>query len=522
MIRIFVADDEQIVIDSLKFIIEKNIPDATLVGAARSGREAVERISELKPDIVFMDIRMPGINGIEAIKRIKEHYSDIIFIIISAYEYFDYAKDAIALGVYDYILKPLSKNKIIEVINKAAQTIAKQRSYMAQELELREALNKILPHLESEFVYSHFYGRVDDNNIDFYESIFGMELKYGYVMIGSVDYVDDVAGSIGKQIFYDCFATELKSIVPCLVGPPMLNSIAAYIPAERDKNGFEIKNESIEIAKRLCARLDYKVDVGYKIGIGRPYNIENFTISYDEADRAIKMDDEKISHFDDQSIAFIKRDMYPFDKEKMLIEMVVAGDGSGAARVFDEIFDWLALNYRGCDDKIADRLKELFIVLRRMASYYAGDDAVPMEDTLNYTDVEAIKAAILAWIKTTSKNMASRKDNAINAIIKQVKDFIAQNYYKDITMDDAAREVNMSYHYFSKFFKEQTGQNFVDYLSDIRMQKAKELLNDISRSIKDVCYSVGYNDPNYFSKLFKKYTGQSPSEYRSALEGRQV
>ncbi|MDI3508158.1 MAG: two-component system, response regulator YesN [Clostridiales bacterium] len=525
MIKIFVADDEQIVIDSIKFIIEKNIPNAVLAGSARSGREAVEKINEIRPDIVLMDIRMPGINGIEAIKKIKERHSDIIFIIITAYEYFDYAKDAIALGVYDYLLKPLNKNKIIEVIDKATETITKQRKSIAEELELKEALNRILPHLESEFVYSHFYGKVDDDNIEFYESIFGMPLSYGYIIIGSVNYVDNVAGSIGKQVFYDCFATELKSIVPCLVGPPMLNSIAAYVPVERERNSFEIKNESIEIAERLCARLDERVNLNYRIGIGRPYDIENFTISYDEADRALKVDEEKISHFDDQDLVFARRDVYPFNKEKLLINRVIMGDSAGAVRLFNEIFDWMALNYRGQENKIAAMLGELFIVLKRTASYYMEGDTTYDDAIYSISandDIQEIKTSMLAWMKTISQNIKARKDTVLNEIIRHVEDFIAQNYNRDITMDDVAREVNMSYHYFSKFFKEQTGRNFVDYLSSLRIQKAEELLADPSRSIKDVCYSVGYNDPNYFSKLFKKYTGKTPSEYRAWLEGERI
>ncbi|MBZ4666800.1 response regulator [Mahella sp.] len=522
MIKVFVADDEQIVIDSIKFVIEKSIPNTALVGSARSGREAVEKINEIRPDIVLMDIRMPGISGIEAIKKIKERHSDIIFIIITAYEYFDYAKDAIALGVFDYLLKPLNKNKIIEVIDKATETITRQRKSMAEELELKEALNKILPYLESEFVYSHFYGKIDDGNIEFYESIFDMQLDYGYVMIGNVDYVDSVAGSIDKQVFYDCFATELKSIVPCLVGPPMLNSIAAYVPVERQMSSFEIKNESIEIAKRLCSRLDERVNLNYRIGIGRPYDIENFTVSYDEADRTLKIDEEKISHFDDQGIVFAQKDIYPFNKEKLLIDKVIMGDGIGAVRLFNEIFDWMALNYRGREDKMADMLRELFIVLNRTASYYMEGNMPATYSISGNDDIEEIKTSILAWIKTVSQNIRARKDTVLNEIIRHVEDFIAQNYNKDITMDDVAREVNMSYHYFSKFFKEQTGRNFVEYLSSLRIQKAEELLADPSRSIKDVCYSVGYNDPNYFSKLFKKYTGKSPSEYRASLGGEQI
>jgi two-component system response regulator YesN len=271
--------------------------------------------------------------------------------------------------------------------------------------------------------------------------------------------------------------------------------------------------------------LDERVNLNYRIGIGRPYDIENFTISYDEADRALKVDEEKISHFDDQDLVFARRDVYPFNKEKLLINRVIMGDSAGAVRLFNEIFDWMALNYRGQENKIAAMLGELFIVLKRTASYYMEGDTTYDDAIYSISandDIQEIKTSMLAWMKTISQNIKARKDTVLNEIIRHVEDFIAQNYNRDITMDDVAREVNMSYHYFSKFFKEQTGRNFVDYLSSLRIQKAEELLADPSRSIKDVCYSVGYNDPNYFSKLFKKYTGKTPSEYRAWLEGERI
>ena len=95
--------------------------------------------------------------------------------------------------------------------------------------------------------------------------------------------------------------------------------------------------------------------------------------------------------------------------------------------------------------------------------------------------------------------------------------YIEENYHGNITLDDAARQVNMSYHYFSKFFKESTGRNFVDYLTDLRMKKARQFLQETGMNIKAISREIGYSDPNYFSKAFKKYTGLTPTEYRHSV-----
>jgi two-component system response regulator YesN len=225
MIRLFIADDEQIVIDSIKFIIEKNDVKADIIGFAKSGREAIEKVEILKPDVVFMDIKMPGIDGIEAIKQIKERHKDIIFVIITAYEYFNYAKEAIDLGVLDYLLKPLNRNKVVEAIKKAIEVIEKRREAMLKELELKEKLNKIIPYLEGQFLYTTLFSGITYDDLSFYEEIFGIKLQRGYAMIVTVDDVDNnlkgqtLKLSIDKQNFYDHFKTIVKNIkkVSCII-----------------------------------------------------------------------------------------------------------------------------------------------------------------------------------------------------------------------------------------------------------------------------------------------------------------
>ena len=123
MYKLLIADDEQIVLDSIKFIIEKNFLYMVEVGTARSGREAIEKAEIFKPDIIFMDIMMPGINGFEAIKEIRSRLNDVLIIILTAYERFDYAREVIKLGITEYLLKPVSREKIVETVRKSIRII---------------------------------------------------------------------------------------------------------------------------------------------------------------------------------------------------------------------------------------------------------------------------------------------------------------------------------------------------------------------------------------------------------------
>ena len=127
MYKIMIADDEGIVIQALKFIIEKHFGDSCVIESAKTGRSVIELAENFRPDIAFMDIQMPGINGIQAMKEIRKENSNIIFIILSAYNKFDYAKEAINIDVLDYINKPIEQDKIVEVLKKAMDRIDSER-----------------------------------------------------------------------------------------------------------------------------------------------------------------------------------------------------------------------------------------------------------------------------------------------------------------------------------------------------------------------------------------------------------
>ena len=112
------------------------------------------------------------------------------------------------------------------------------------------------------------------------------------------------------------------------------------------------------------------------------------------------------------------------------------------------------------------------------------------------------------------RNISTKREESSNDAIEAAKKYIESNYTDNITLEDVSREVNISSYYLSRIFKEGTGENFIDYLTGLRMDKAKELLATTQYSMKEICAKVGYSDPNYFSKTFKKNVGVTPTEYR--------
>ncbi|AOT70752.1 response regulator transcription factor [Geosporobacter ferrireducens] len=526
MIKLLIADDEHLVVESIRFIIEKYTDETEVVGIARSGREAIEKAVELKPDIVFMDIRMPGIDGIEAIRQIKATNGDVVFVIVTAYEYFNYAKDAVNLGVHEYLLKPVNKHRVMETVNSAAQLIRSKRSAIQREMLLREKINKIIPHMEGQFVYSQLFSGRIIKDIAFYEEVFAMALGHGYVMMAIVEESESyereetLKNSLDKQRFYDIFSLELKNLTPCLIGPPMLDRTVAYIPVNMNEDSYTARNMAIEIAQKLIRRINKSINIHYKIGLGRRYDISNFLKSSNEAYMAAAVANKDLMvHYEDVILSVNAVDTYPTNKEKTLIHKMLTGDLNGVLESFEEIFWWLTVNYKDDMDKIKSKLLELLVVVKRSIPYEAKESDVPEQgqfiELLKIQNIRELKASYTNYLKNTTLAIGENREKELSGLILKSLKYINNNYQKNISLDDVAKEVNMSYHYFSKFFKETTGKNFVDYLTEIRIERSKELLKDVSASIKDICHEIGYSDPNYFCKIFKKVTGMTPTEFRS-------
>lgn len=533
MMKLLIADDEYLVIDSLKYMVERFVDNVEVIGTAKSGREAIEKAMELKPEIVFMDIHMPGIDGIEAIKQIRAINRDTVFVIITAYEYFNYAKEAINLGVHDYLLKPINRSKVVETLEGICTTIASKREAVQREILLKEKMNKVIPHLEGQFIYSQLFDGNAVKDAAFYEEVFGMGIGNGYVMMAIVDDMENQESqevmkiSLDKQRFYNIFSLELKNLCQCLIGPPLLDKVVAYIPIDERVDSYEVRNMSIEIASKLVEKINRNVDIKYKIGIGRCYGLVNFFKSCNEANMSASLKNEdNVMHFEDIMTKGSIVDMYPDSQEKELIRKLLSVDAEGAMDAFERIFLWLTMNYKDDMDRIKSRVIELFFLIKRSVPYYVEIDSLREQGFLNSVlktqGLRELKVACKERLEQIITDMREAREMEINSLSAKVKKYIIENFNKDISMDDAAKETNLSYHYFSKFFKDSTGKSFVEYLTELRVAKSRELLRDTNDSIKEICYKIGYSDPNYYCKIFKRVTGMTPTEYRDNQQSDEV
>ncbi|MDI6878492.1 MAG: AraC family transcriptional regulator, partial [Desulfitobacteriaceae bacterium] len=185
---------------------------------------------------------------------------------------------------------------------------------------------------------------------------------------------------------------------------------------------------------------------------------------------------------------------------------------------FEELFNWMSFMDKDMR-KIKNRFFEISLdILRALSAQGLETGQIEHQrwimETLESRDLTLLKMNFWRHILEITLELKSQREERRNELIENVKHHLAANFSKDIKLNDVAKEANMSYHYFSKFFKDETGHNFTDYLVNIRIKEAKKLLDEDACSIKEVSVQVGYKDPNYFSKIFKKMVGLTPTEFR--------
>lgn len=532
MYKIMLADDEGIVIDSLKFIIEKKFGDQCIIDYAKTGRSVIELAERFRPDIAIMDIQMPGINGIDAMKEIRETNKNIVFIVMSAYDKFDYAQEVIKMGgVIEYITKPMEQNRFILSLQKAMDKVDADRKRRTNDLIIKEKLETVIPVIESGFIYNILLQEHFEEDIKNYISLLEIQENYGYmvaIISGDTQQGNHMTNAVGSGVRMQKNYLEvrqcIKDYIPsAIIGSAMGNKLALMVPYSNDKMDYNERIILIGKVRELVRKLRSRMDTSFRIGIGSVKSIHDLSYSYNEALDTLINTKESVVHADDLPMGCEYEADYPIELEKHLFDAIEKGNVDNAISFASRFFDWMVDNY---SDSIMDiRLKIIeFVLWAEHIAYSKGgmiyqfkarQDYLP--ELLEMQNYQIMKEWFNHKILLSCQNILTKKSAKSMSIIEKAKEYIQSHYHSDLSLDDISRILDISPYYFSKIFKDETGVNFIDYLTNIRLEKAKELLQSTDYSMKEICTMIGYSDPNYFSRTFKKNVGVTPTEYK---EGR--
>ena len=311
------------------------------------------------------------------------------------------------------------------------------------------------------------------------------------------------------QALYSRYREVLKATCSCIVGPIMLNRVVVYICEDEPTDApFEQKVAAIKLANMLYQRVG-NLYPEISIGIGRFYSrVEEAKKSYREALQALEL---ASGHSKEMSILHIDERL-----ERSVLQKTSDGDSAGAVLAFEHLYAHLCKSLMPDFDRVKNRAIALVVDFGKRWGNVIGNSCPVLSQLLDAKDADTLYDIECRFIRDTAVRIDSGKQKKIGTIIDRANQYIQEHFHEEIALEDVARAVNLSPYYFSRFYKEETGVNFIDRLTAVRVEKAKEYLTRTEYTVKDVARAVGYADPNYFSKLFKKVTNMTATEYKES------
>lgn len=525
MIRVLLADDEPLTVEAMEYMLQKKLGKEIWIDKAYSGKEAIEASINNKPDIVVMDINMPGIDGMEAIRKIKEIYKDIHFLIVTAMEYFDYAVESVKMEeIEEYILKPVKKDVFLQAVERVIQKIEKQKNKRKKELQMEEQMQIVLPMLEKSFIGTICMGESGRDYIGEFCDLFSLTGQKAYIMImefGSRD-TNGVQNGIGSGVrgtkYYKEYVNLLKRMCSCIIGDIVRNRMVILVYGAFEKDRYQEKGDSMQIALRLLEQADRFCNDA-SISIGRIHRVEDVKLSYKEAIKARYhymdyTEDTRIYHIED--IDEEQEDTTDSNELDALTGCMLKGEKERVQMVLHDLFARIRREEKG---QGLSRIKNRTLsIIAHVYDEYKKTDSLyiaTLEQIIKANSVQELQKICEDYVTNVMQRVFADKEEKTRTVIEQADQYMMEHMAEKITLSEIARHVNLSEYYFSRLYKSVTGKNYSDKLLDYRIERAKTLIRGKEYTVREIAELVGYPDPNYLSKVFKKYTGVTISDYKN-------
>lgn len=538
MLKVLIADDEQLICRMLEKMIDWKSKNLEIVGLVNNGLEVLEKMEEWNPDIVITDICMPGADGLQLVQKVKETGKAVDFIIMSGYKNFEYAHTALNLGVKHYLLKPINKKELDEILERILAERINQAVNKEKIVELEERAN-----LGTKKIRKHFLSNIIRNNV--YTK--PMVENIGQLELASQEVLDNC--EFGKECFR-VFLTKVDTDKPNCDMKTLLNAVDYLIEKEMQDKPWEYINSYVNsgvvtvinyqeeqretvrkgilnILNHCKMELDKFLGFYVTIGIGNEkYLITEIQDSVKEAIMSIqcrlKKGLDRIIHYDELNYRSIELgEIYNFAQQQEIENMIEAIDANAYIQKYIQIC--------GLVNEIPNHspvlIFELIETLHKQILKIWQENHIPEELCkdfekeiqyildFNITE-ELMENSFSDDIRIYFERVGRENQKKSQFPIRRAKQYIQQNYANAITLEEVAGAISLSPAYLSTVFKKEIGIKFSDYLVSCRMEEAKRLLKSSNEPIAVISEKVGYIDSKYFSRIFYKIIGLKPSEYR--------
>ena len=523
MYKLILVDDEQDVRNRIITSIQKIDCGFEVIASYDNGLDAFDGIIQMNPDLVITDIRMPFMTGMELLKKIKDSLPLIKTIIITGFDEFDYAKQAIDLGVSGFLTKPITTADLEEVLHKAKEELDEEYQRNTNLENMENFIKESLPLIKENNLQRLITLTNPDKKFLKKLEYNGIFLNYKHFMLAVID-IDLDLESTNLEKYEMNFLTVKKFIAEGLQNYfyhetfTCNDEIVTIIKANDEISTTQIEHCFEYILMKTKKFLEFTISVG----ISNPYKSKNFKEMYREAQSALELrsvmggneiyfasnigdDDKKVRMIDDDELKELSYAIkyHTLSETKALLQSLKEKIAKPEYIIYNpfNLSNILNAIVKSCDDLDA------FYGENKISFYERLFEMKTLDDTFAWFE------SLIAKIKTINQDTI---EDSIQRNLNKIINYIDSHYTdNDLNLEILADKVNISISYISAILKKERNTTFVKYLTFLRMEKAKELLKNPNIKIVDVAEAVGYSEPYYFSHSFKKYQGVSPKEYRT-------
>lgn len=531
MLKVFLVEDEFVVREGIKNNIDWAGHGYEFVGEAGDGELAFPMIEKLRPDIVITDIRMPFMDGLELSRLLREKMPEIEIIILSGFEEFEYAKEAIKLGIAQYLTKPIKGDDLLKEVDIISQKLNKKR----QEDDLRskyqrEMQENTLTDRRALFTYLVSGGK---SMQELYSMASKLEMDltaiwYNLILIKVKSINHEIEEYSPSSVRASKVIDDLFNDEHLIVFDRNLEGAAVLLKADSEE---ELNNLSDVVSRKFVEVMSDFGHLRYFGGIGEPVNrLSELPGCFDKASKAFAhrylSDECRFLRFDElkkneqatkENMNFTDVDPHQVDKNKIL-GFLKQADKEETAFFVDEFITDIGTSALNSGIFRQYILMDVYFGVCMFAESLGFEKEtvkVPPVGPNENPSREDIREYFISIVKEAIEKRDSKATSKYGEIIDEACLYIFKNYAnEDLSLNELALHVNLSPNHLSMIFSQQIGQSFIKFLTDFRMEKAKELLRCSSKRSSEIGLEVGYKDPHYFSYIFKKTQGVTPTQFR--------
>lgn len=522
MYSVFLVDDEPIVLDGIRSKIDWENSGFTFAGEASDGEIALSMLSEIKPDILITDIKMPFMDGLELATAIKKIQPWIKIIILSGHDEFDYAKKAISIGIEDYLLKPFTLDEVLKTLNKVKEHIDKERNQISNINKMKEELKSRDKLLQNEFLTNLVKGNIAPEEI----RIKCQELKINLISRYYKILISNICSKVQNEQNLEQAISRLNSYSSSWEQAVcFFNTSNQLITIQKGNSQTELEENVFRIAETIEHIVLQNSDCTVITVIGKTVeHTSSIESSFSNAktilDSLSLQNQNRIISVDDFNTE--NNELLEFKENDPLVDRLKYASKNDISVIVNESMELINNNKSQFSVFASYLLLDLIFEVSKLIESLGGNIKEIKPEILQHSFVEKsvenqenFKTVLEEVLNFALEYRDSKITGKYGDVILKAKKYIDE-HYKDpnTTLTTVAQEVCLSPNHFSTIFSQECKTTFIEYLTNVRIENAKKLIKSTELKGYDIAYECGFSDPHYFSYIFKKITGLSPREYK--------